>query len=101
MANINYYQILGVTKDVSQMGVKNAFRKLARELHPDLNFQDEQIEQRFRQVLEAYEILSDPSQRAKYDGVTDKSNIVVKYFRRSARSTVRAYWRAYYGVGDK
>lgn len=101
MANINYYQILGVTRDVSQMGVKNAFRKLARELHPDLNLQDEQVEERLRQVLEAYEVLGDPSQRAKYDGVIDKSNIVVKYLRKSARSTVRAYWRAYYGLGDK
>jgi molecular chaperone DnaJ len=63
----DYYQILGVTRDSSQEEIKKAFRRLARETHPDANPDDPQAEARFREIAEAYEILSDPNRRAAYD----------------------------------
>ena len=63
----DYFQILGVSKDASQDEIKKAYRKLARKYHPDLNQGDTQAEQRFKEVNEAQEILSDPEKRNKYD----------------------------------
>jgi molecular chaperone DnaJ len=63
----DYYEILGVTRETSQEDIKKAFRKLARETHPDANPDDPQAEERFREIAEAYEILSDPQRRAAYD----------------------------------
>lgn len=63
----DYYQVLGVSKDSSQEEIKKAFRKLARETHPDANPGDAEAEHRFREVAEAYEVLSDPQKRDRYD----------------------------------
>ncbi len=63
----DYYEVLGLSRDASQDDVKRAFRKLARETHPDANPEDAQAEGRFREVAEAYEVLSDPQKRAAYD----------------------------------
>ena len=63
----DYYKILGVSKSASPEEIKKAYRQLARKYHPDLNQGDEQAEQRFKEVNEAQEILSDPEKRAKYD----------------------------------
>ncbi|MBE0426759.1 MAG: molecular chaperone DnaJ [Nitrospirae bacterium] len=63
----DYYKILGVNKDVSQEEIKKAYRKLARKYHPDLNPGDKAAEQKFKEVNEAYEILSNPKKRAEYD----------------------------------
>ena len=63
----DYYKILGVSKSASPEEIKKAYRKLARKYHPDLNQGDNQAEQRFKEVNEAQEILSDPEKRAKYD----------------------------------
>jgi len=63
----NYYTILGVDKDATPEEVKKAFRKLARQYHPDLNGGDKQAEDRFKDVNEAYEVLSDPEKRTQYD----------------------------------
>jgi len=62
-----YYRVLGVSKDATQDEIRKAFRKLARETHPDANPGDAEAEARFRDVAEAYEVLSDPQKRAKYD----------------------------------
>ncbi len=61
------YEVLGVSRDAGEQEVKKAFRKLARELHPDVNAHDPQAEEKFREAAEANEILSDPERRATYD----------------------------------
>lgn len=73
----NYYDILGVANDASPDEIKRAFRKLARESHPDANPDDPTAEERFREVAEAYEVLSDPDKRARYDrgDTVDFSNL--------------------------
>lgn len=63
----DYYEILGVDRDVGPDEIKKAFRRLARETHPDANPDDPHAEERFRQIAEAYEVLSDPAKRAAYD----------------------------------
>ncbi len=61
------YEVLGVPRDADETQIKKAFRKLARELHPDVNAHDPQAEEGFKEAAEAYEILSDPERRATYD----------------------------------
>jgi molecular chaperone DnaJ len=61
------YEVLGVGRDADETEVKKAFRRLARELHPDVNAHDPQAEEKFKEAAEAYEILSDPERRATYD----------------------------------
>jgi molecular chaperone DnaJ len=61
------YDVLGVSRDASEQDVKKAFRRLARELHPDVNAHDPDAEEKFKEAAEAYEILSDPERRATYD----------------------------------
>lgn len=63
----DYYSILGVQKKASAEEIKKSFRKLARKYHPDMNKNDRQAEARFKEVNEAYEVLSDPEKRRKYD----------------------------------
>jgi molecular chaperone DnaJ len=61
------YEVLGVPRDAAELDVKKAFRRLARELHPDVNAHDPEAEDKFKEAAEAYEILSDPERRATYD----------------------------------
>lgn len=63
----DYYAILGVNKSASATDIKQAFRKLARQYHPDVNPNDKSAEARFKEVSEAYEVLSDSDKRKKYD----------------------------------
>jgi molecular chaperone DnaJ len=63
----DYYKVLGVPKDASADDVKKAYRKLARQLHPDRNRDDTASETRFKEVSEAYSVLSDPGKRKEYD----------------------------------
>ncbi len=63
----DYYQTLGVPRDADPEQIKKAFRKLARQTHPDANPGDSDAESRFREVAEAYEVLSDPDRRRSYD----------------------------------
>jgi molecular chaperone DnaJ len=63
----DYYQILGVTKSADATAIKKQYRKLARELHPDKTKGDKKLEDRFKAVSEAYDILSDDKKRREYD----------------------------------
>lgn len=67
MAYIDYYKILGVDKTATQDDIKKAFRKLARQYHPDLNPNDANAKEKFQAINEANEVLSDPEKRKKYD----------------------------------
>jgi len=63
----DYYEVLGVGRDANKGEVKTAFRRLARELHPDVNDHDPEAEEKFKEAAEAYEVLSDPERRRAYD----------------------------------
>jgi curved DNA-binding protein len=63
----DYYKTLGVDKKAEEKEIKRAFRRLARQCHPDVNPNDPQAEERFKEINEAYEVLSDPEKRRKYD----------------------------------
>src|SRR3954469_17968562 len=63
----DYYDVLGVTRDADDTEIKKAFRRLARELHPDVNAHDPEAEDKFKEAAEAYEVLSDTERRRTYD----------------------------------
>jgi DnaJ-class molecular chaperone len=63
----DYYKVLGVARGASDQEIKQAYRKLARQYHPDINPGDKQSETRFKEINEAYEVLSDKEKRTKYD----------------------------------
>ena len=67
MAYIDYYKVLGISKNASENDIKKAYRKLARKYHPDLNPNDKAAEQKFKEINEANEVLSNPENRKKYD----------------------------------
>lgn len=67
----DFYKIIGVEKDASENDIKKAYRKLAIVHHPDKNPDDEDAEKRFKEIGEAYETLSDPEKRARYDSGED------------------------------
>ncbi|HYF79642.1 MAG TPA: molecular chaperone DnaJ [Symbiobacteriaceae bacterium] len=67
MAKRDYYEVLGVPKNASEADIKKAFRGLARQFHPDANKDDPNAAEKFKEVNEAYQVLSDADRRAKYD----------------------------------
>src|SRR5208283_4117302 len=69
MAEKDYYDILGAKKDASQDDIKKAFRQLARKYHPDLNKGSKEAEEKFKEINEAYQVLSDPQKKTQYDQV--------------------------------
>jgi len=70
----DFYKILGVSKDVSEAELKKTYRKLSRQFHPDTNPGDAKAEARFKEISEAYSVLSDKAQRAEYDQVRAMGN---------------------------
>lgn len=68
----DYYSILGVSKTASEKEIKQAYRRLARKYHPDVNPGDKQAEERFKEINTAHEVLSDPEKRKKYDVYGDQ-----------------------------
>ncbi|OIQ61559.1 chaperone protein DnaJ [Moorella thermoacetica] len=67
MAKRDYYEVLGVSRDASEAEIKKAYRQLARKYHPDMNPGDKEAEEKFKEVQEAYEVLSNAEKRARYD----------------------------------
>ena len=72
MAGKDYYSILGVNRNASEREIKQAYRRLARKHHPDINPGDKSAEQKFKRINEAYEVLSDKEKRHKYDQFGDQ-----------------------------
>ena len=72
MAGKDYYSLLGVPRSATDKDIKQAYRRLARKYHPDVNPGDKQAEAKFKEINEAYEVLSDPEKRKKYDQFGDK-----------------------------
>lgn len=68
----DYYKILGVSRTADEKEIKSAYRRLARKFHPDVNPGDKSAEERFKEISEAYEVLSDPHKRAQYDSFGDQ-----------------------------
>lgn len=67
----NYYDILGVSKDATDKDIKQAYRRLARQYHPDVNKNEAEAEEKFKEINEAYSVLSDEESRKKYDRYGD------------------------------
>ena len=67
MAKRDYYEVLGLSRGASEQDIKSAFRRMAKDCHPDRNNGDKSSEIRFKELNEAYEVLKDPQKRAAYD----------------------------------
>src|SRR5213595_2032793 len=80
----DYYKVLGVPKDATAAEIKKTYRKLAREFHPDANKGDAKAEDRFKDISEAYDVLSDEKRRKEYDEA--RTLFGSGAFRRSARA---------------
>ena len=100
----DYYKILGVGKNASDEEIKKSYRKLARQYHPDRNSGDKKAEERFKEISQAYDVLSDPEKRKAYDrgtgpfGVRDarrlRSRLVRRQLQRHPLEPVRRRrWR--------
>lgn len=67
MSFIDYYKVLGIDRNASQADIRKAYRRLAKQYHPDINKQDPKAQERFQEINEANEVLSDPDKRKRYD----------------------------------
>ena len=65
----DYYEVLGVDKSASEDEIKRAYKKMARKYHPDLNPDNKEAEEKFKEVNEAYEVLSDSDKKERYDQI--------------------------------
>jgi molecular chaperone DnaJ len=89
MANKDYYQILGVSRNASEKEIKQAYRRLARKHHPDLNPGDKSAEARFKEINAAYEVLSNPEKRKKYDQFGDQWEYAEQFAKAGDQQRVR------------
>ena len=83
MAAQDYYKTLGVQRSATAEDIRNAYRKLARKYHPDINPGDKAAEEKFKEISVAYEVLSDPAQRATYDRATFGQTVAANGMSRS------------------
>jgi molecular chaperone DnaJ len=89
MANKDYYQILGVNRKASEKEIKQAYRRLARKHHPDLNPGDKSAEARFKEMNAAYQVLCDPEKRKKYDQFGDQWEYAEQFAKAGGQQGVR------------
>lgn len=95
----DYYEVLGVGQDASATEVKRAFRRLARELHPDVNDHDPEAEEKFKAAAEAYEVLSDPERRRVYDAYGREGLRSGGFPPEGGFSSVEDIFQAFFGSG--
>lgn len=98
MAGKNYYDVLGIKKDCSDKEIKQAYRRLARKYHPDVNAGDKSAETKFKEINSAYEVLSDKEKRKKYDKYGDKWQYADQF--EQAEQQQSQYWRQSPGGGS-
>jgi molecular chaperone DnaJ len=89
MAGKDYYQILGVNRNASEKEIKQAFRRLARKYHPDLNSGDKSAEAKFKEINAAYEVLSNPEKRKKYDQFGEQWEYADQFAKSGGQERVR------------
>ena len=89
MAEKDYYKILGVNRSASEKDIKQAFRKLARKYHPDVNPNNAEAEARFKEISEAYEVLHDAEKRKKYDQFGEQWQYADQFSSKVRRCSVR------------
>ena len=89
MAGKDYYQILGLSRNASEKEIKQIYRRLARKHHPDLNPGDKSAEEKFKEINAAYEVLSDPEKRRKYDQFGDQWEYAEQFAKSGGRGRVR------------
>jgi curved DNA-binding protein len=105
MAGKDYYKILGVSRSATERELKQAYRRLARQHHPDVNPGDKSAEEKFKQINEAYEVLSDKDDRRKYDKYGDQWQYAEQFEKArqqqaQGRDFSQGSRRVYYGEGD-
>ncbi len=91
----DYYQTLGVSKNADEKEIKKAYRKLARDYHPDHNPDNKGAEEKFKELNEAYEVLSDPEKRQKYDQFGSQW----QQYERNGGGNMNDFWSQYSGGG--
>ncbi len=97
----DYYDVLGVDRGADETEIKKAFRRLARELHPDVNSHDPEAEEKFKEAAEAYEVLSDPWRRQTYDSFGREGLRSGGFSPRSAGfGSIDDIFQAFFGSGD-
>jgi molecular chaperone DnaJ len=89
MAGKDYYQILSVSRNASEKEIKQAYRRLARKHHPDLNPNDKSAEARFKEINAAYEVLSNPEKRKKYDQFGEQWEYAEQFAKAGGQERVR------------
>jgi DnaJ-class molecular chaperone len=89
MAGKDYYQVLSVNRTASEKEIKQAYRRLARKYHPDLNPGDKSAEAKFKEINAAYEVLSDPEKRKKYDQFGDQWEYAEQFAKAGSQGGVR------------
>jgi molecular chaperone DnaJ len=97
----DYYEVLGVDRAASEQEIKRSFRRLARELHPDVNSHDPEAEDKFKEAAEAYEVLSDPWRRQTYDSFGREGLRSGGWAPRSGGfGSIEDIFEAFFGAGD-
>jgi len=89
MVDKDYYQILGVSRNASEKEIKQAYRSLARKYHPDINPNDKSAEAKFKEINSAYEVLSNPEKRKRYDQFGDQWEYADQFAKSGGQERVR------------